>query len=516
MIEGLERIEPVLCNALAAVKRGDWPMTHGVLSACVEYAELHRAAVYAECSSTELLRRITSLRARTIELRDRSPAVTLLADLEQMTALCRVLARGAVLEHDAVLIAEILEVDAVPVLRLSINGPGRFPSTLDLGFGLTVFFDDCERIWTRATRGGRMDARQGGLDLRLKGVRAIQDAPTGCDEVVVDLRAAENLARILAAGEDAGNVDTHALRVILDRLLAWIDTQDDPLQPCDIAALVRAFMGDVSIGDATAPVKVDMASELPPLTVRRNRIARLLRSAWALANAALRHGGTAQCTINYESQQRAVSILFSGHGKTDCDAGSVYVPTIVRAIEAHGGDVETDFQSDEFTLFMLIPDVIARSLDEWLPGWNTCSPRSIQMLRMLKSGGPVPPEDIVLAGVLEDELERRLLPRLAVAPAATLVHDLRPRQPLLSTASAQRIEKVLAQLKRGKPKKEICAPAYAAEILWMFSADDRHAGAIGLKPGSSEITLDLCKELINPQISYPHALRLLLQVVEAS
>jgi hypothetical protein len=256
-----------------------------------------------------------------------------------------------------------------------------------------------------------------------------------------------------------------------------------------------------------------IAAGLPPLTVRRNRMARLFHSLHALARAALTHGGTVRCEIDYASAQRAVNVLFAGQGKTDRGTAAIYVPAIERAVEIHGGEAEADFGSDGFTLLLSIPDPVARALDDWLPGWDTFAPRSIQMLRLSKSGGLVPPEELILHGVLQDELERRLLPRLAVAPAATLVHDLTPRTPNLSALSPQRMEKVLSQLKRGKPKKEICAPAYAAEIVWMFSIDARHAAAIGLKAARSLETEELCRTLASSPVAYISALRLLCRVM---
>ena len=109
-------------------------------------------------------------------------------------------------------------------------------------------------------------------------------------------------------------------------------------------------------------------------------------------------------------------------------------------------------------------------------------------------------------------MNRQMPERLGVAPAATLIHDLKPRKPGLSPSSAQRIEKVLSQVKRGKPKKEICAPAYAAEIIWMFAIDQRHASALGIKDFNALQTPELAKTLSATPLNYLHALRLLPQV----
>ena len=512
MIAALECTEPVLCFALSAAARNDWQVANEALRACVDHAELHRTREYDEYDLATMLQQSLASVECPVEIVG-GHAGKLVGDAGQIAAMLRAVSRNAILEHDAALRMEIVEIDAVPILKLYIDGPGRFPNRLSLGYGLTVPFPDLELIWTAATRGGRIDARPGQLDLRLKGVRAIHETPTGCDPIVASLCEAENRARILASGEFTP-VEAVALRDCLTALLAELDAQDDPPKPCDLGALVRDYLSEMPANDENVPMQIAIAPDVPPVAIRRNRFGRLLGSLHALGRAALARGGALRFEAEYDTAQRSLSLCFTGQGETECDAAAIYLPSIERALDVHSGELAADIQPNGFTLLMTVPDSVARTLDVWLPGWHSFAPRSIQMLRLLKSGGPVPPEEMILHGVLEDELERRLLPRLGIAPAATLIHDINPRMPVLTPASPQRIEKVLSQLKRGKPKKEICAPPYAAEILWMFSRDDRHASAIGLTARQTPEIEEFCKALAGNPVDYLRALVLVGQLLE--
>lgn len=512
MNAALERIEPILCHARAMAERNDWQRAHEALRACVDFAELHRAPVHAEYSTSQAFESIVRGAARPLENRS-GPGVTLTGDAIQIASIARAVIRNAVLEMDAELYVTGVELDDVPAWSLRIDGPGRFTDEIGFGYGLALAPETTDLVWTSATRGGRIDRRAAELDLRLKGVRAVLEVPSGCDEYIAVLRDAEQYARILSAGETVTN-EANLLRDTLTGILARFDELDDPPKPCDLPALMRdSFMSE----EPQQPVRFDsaFATEVPPQSLRRNRMLRFLCATQSLSRAALEHGGHVCIEIDYSLAQRIVTLFINGEGQTNRERAEIYLPSPQRALNTHGGSIEADFAANGFTLLVTLPDAIASTLDEWLPGWDTFAPRSIQMLRLLKSGGPVPPEDLILSGVLEDELERRLLPRLSVAPAATLIHDLKPRKPDLSPSSPQRIEKVLSQVKRGKPKKEICAPAYAAEIIWMFAIDQRHASAIGVKEASAPHTAELAKSLSSTSFNYLRALRLIPQVFSA-
>lgn len=511
MNAALERIEPVLSFAYAAAMKSDWPRVSGSLRACAAFAEVRRPPAYDEFDPGEIGARATRLSGRPVEL-DIEHARKVTGDIEQIVAIAHAILRGVKVEGDALLRVRVCEIDDVPAWQLVIDGPGRFPDTVDFGFGLTCPFGECESVWTSATRGGRIDSFTGRLDLRLKGVRAIPDVEIGCQSLIGPLREAERRARICASGEFAATETESQVRD-LGKLLENIDAQDDPATPCDLAAVVREVLPARPFPGDTPPLEVSVAPDIPASAVRRNRVARMFRTLRELGANVLTHGGSMRLEAAYDSAQRSVTVLFTASGWCENGVAERYLPSLERAAHVHGGAMDADIAQEAIGLLITMPDAIALALDEWLPGWDTFAPRSIQMLRLLKSGGPVPPEDLILGGVLEDELERRLLPRLGVAPAATLVHDLAPRTPALTPSSPQRLEKVLAQIKRGKPKKEICAPAYAAEILWQFSVDMRHAGSVGVSGSGFPNVPDLCKALVGTPVDALRALRLLARVI---
>ncbi|MBN2309498.1 MAG: hypothetical protein JXR94_11035, partial [Candidatus Hydrogenedentes bacterium] len=139
--------------------------------------------------------------------------------------------------------------------------------------------------------------------------------------------------------------------------------------------------------------------------------------------------------------------------------------------------------------------------------------RSRQVLRLLKSGGEGPPEGFLLAGVLEEELERWLLPRLASAPVCNIAHEMAAGDDGLPGGAPQRLDKALGQIKRGKPRKEICKPPYAAEILWAFRAQERYREAVGAERLSQEDIEFLCRAMSGDRPDYAACLRLIARAV---
>jgi hypothetical protein len=147
-------------------------------------------------------------------------------------------------------------------------------------------------------------------------------------------------------------------------------------------------------------------------------------------------------------------------------------------------------------------------LDEWIPGWEGFGDRSRQMLRILKSGGPMPPEEFLLEGILEEELERWLLPKLEAPGAVNLAHELPANHSDLPGASPERLEKALGQIRKRKPRKEVVRPAYAAEILWAYRDDARSRAAVGTERLEISQLRALCEALLRRPPDYVVALRL--------
>ena len=170
----------------------------------------------------------------------------------------------------------------------------------------------------------------------------------------------------------------------------------------------------------------------------------------------------------------------------------------------------TDLTVDQCAISLTIPDPIGVALNDWIPGFDVFSERSIQMLRLLKSGGQAPPEDLILGGVLESELERWLMATLAASPAVNVAHELDKEK------NPPRVAKALGQIRRGKPKKEICAPPYAAEIIGAFRSDERGRHALGLGAFESEEIDALLNGLTSKPLGYLTCLRLLVKITRVA
>ena len=510
MTSQTEILERVLSAACAFVAMRRFSEAHAALRTARDIADLHATPIASEYDIQGLAHRLASVGRnpfRPISI----PSCIAVGDSGQVRCLIRILTDSARLEFDAELDLSLQVVDDVPVLQCSIDGPGHFPENVDLGFGVSLSREFVAATWTNATRGGRIDFELASLTFRFKGVRMVTDQPT-LDEVLADgVREAEQQARLAEAPDSGVGIDVtwEKVHAVLLRVLGVIDTADDARQPADLSTLLQEAMAD---RDATAPVSVAVEADpgIPPIAILRNRIRRLLKGILTCADTALTHGGSLTLSLDQAPAERTVSIWAQGEGKVTSERLDWFVPTLRRCVEdAHSGRFEVDADSAGFALVATFPDTIARELDDWLPGWDSFAPRSIQMLRLLKSGGPVPPEDLILSGVLEDELERRLLPRLSVAPATTLAHELEPAKVGLTGAAAERLEKALGQIRKGKPKKEICAPAYASVVLQAFGQDDRHRSAIGVDLSYKDAFETLIVQLNMNSINYISALRVL-------
>jgi hypothetical protein len=58
------------------------------------------------------------------------------------------------------------------------------------------------------------------------------------------------------------------------------------------------------------------------------------------------------------------------------------------------------------------------------------------------------------------------------------------------------MQKALDQVGRGKPKKEICQPQYAGELLGAFRSDPRQRYALGTEVLTDEELQQLCEGLL--------------------
>jgi len=252
----------------------------------------------------------------------------------------------------------------------------------------------------------------------------------------------------------------------------------------------------------------------PPLLLRRDRVRAFFATVVRYAAAVLPNAGSLTLMTDYQAGERVLGVVVAIEGPRCVSEETFHLAGLRRAVvEVHDGTLEWAPDSDGVTITATFPDRVGRALDEWIPGFDVFAERSRQMLRLLKSGGPAPPEDFLLGGVLEAELERWLLPKFAGAAAVNLAHDLLEETAGLPGSSPARLKKALTQIKRGKPRKEIAAPPYAAEVLWAFRRDDRHRKAVGAEALDEDALERLCRALLEIPPDYAEGLCLVARAI---
>ncbi len=476
------------------------------------YLDIFRPPVYETCDPAAWLK----AHAEHLE-NDRCAMVTdavpsCVCDPAQAWACLSTLLDGVQLYEDAVLLAELFEEEGIPRITLTLDGPGAFPERLRVGGDLPVTFETlCER-WTVATRGGRIRRTPSGLELRMQGMRE----PEVSDESLVPLvECVSKLGRAIKACQAAQDSGPQAAPVWTGGLAqaeACLSLLDGPARPGP-ADVLRSIRNVVSLntseaGERAIAVDVFAEREIPPILMTRPVLARVWQGAVQHAFMILPRGGRVAFMVDYDADARQVSSLIEMEG-TQCAAGeTVYLASIRRGIqEFHGGTVECLAEKNGMLLTLTIPDRVGEALDAWLPGWERFSEQSRQMLRVLKSGSQPLPEEFLLGGILENELERWLMPLLIEPAVVNLAHDGMASLEGLPGASAERLEKSLSQIKRGKPKKEIVRPPYAGELLWAFRTPGRARNALRLDALDDEALRELCVCLIQPSVDHARCLR---------
>ncbi|MCC6488380.1 MAG: hypothetical protein IT364_12860 [Candidatus Hydrogenedentes bacterium] len=509
-----EDMEPALSEALLRLRDpGGLAEAHAALRACRSLCELARIPLYEEYDPHGLLAGL-SREVQTGHCTFDLARVGMCAgDTAQILAALRVFVEDAVLESDASLAAALVEEGQVPIIRFEFDGPGRFPHEFALKDRIPLSLEDVEIRWTAATRGGRIDKTSHGADLRLKGVRVVPETSEGFMQFVEPIREAERHLRLAAGGasDDVYSSVDVARNAVLNALAA-LDGCGRAPAPTNVAAVWQ------EVQDAAAPVLQEKAIAMeshverqpPPIVAHRLRLQSAFSNILRHAAAALPNGGTVSCVLDYNAKTRTTEMLFSLEGSRYVPGPGHYVASARRSFtEIHSGTFDASQDATSAAFSATVPDVVGSRLDGWIPGWDALSERSCQMLRLLKGGGPTPPEDFLLGGILEEELERLLLPRLSVAPATTMAHDLGPQASPPKGSSPERLEKALGQIRKGKPKKEICKASYAAEIFWAFRSDARHRGAVGLDALDKAAVKALSTLLWGSPLDVPAVLRIL-------
>jgi len=497
MLTITDRVELALSLAQATLPR---PLACQLLSGAVRFAELHRLPRYVQYNPGSMFRRAFADSPYVLHV---EPVTDAVGDIFQVGAIALLLAESAQLEQDATLLVDVfqqpdkIEKDGVPCVALAFDGFGAFPTSFPVGEGdaMSVSFDELQARWTLATRGGRIDKAPNGLLLRLAGVRTIPQ-PNVLPEPVQD--AVDKAA-------NACDQDPNAARTHLDQALALIDGAAT-LELADIKALVLDVARETrpefeSRGVVFEPL---FASDLPPIPVRRGPMRGLFKRILAYAVAADSPGAAVSILFEYDVPRRGVVFVATIAGVQTVSGHAAYMASMRRTVVVgHGGSFEASTDAlrrakSEVTLTASLPDPVGKALDEQIPGFDTFSDHSRKVLRLLNSGGPTPPPELLLEGVLEEELARWLLPQLETPAAVNVAHDIAAEPRVDAVASPERLKKALDQIRKGKPKRELARPPFAAEIIWAYRTDPRRRAALAADNFSQSDLEQLAKALTSP------------------
>jgi hypothetical protein len=517
-------IEPAAAWAAALLRETNWrdhvEIAQRAMRAAHDYATLYRAPRRMEYLPRELIRSAVSGFEASKYSTDLSAVQPCIGDTEQILACLRLLLGCCELASDAQLLVELPEDAEPPHIRLRLDGPGQFRSAHFAGDAVRIDLRAVFEAWTRATQGGRIDPKPDGFELRLAGVKVPSSPIEGADEIASAFERAEHELRLLAveAGERPAGASLQVAQSALRQCLDLLDAGAGSESPADFAALFRESFGwdaDAS-GTPAIVTHAHISPRIPAITIRRIPIIRFWKNVSRMARGALPRGGTVSVVADYSSAQRCVEILVSVSGGSMGEPMPALAASQRRAVvEAHEGQLVITRSGDEVLINAELPDKTGRALATRIPNFDRLSPRSVQLLRLVTGGESGLPERSILASVLEDELERWLVPRLSVAPATTLAHEvgLRPDRP--AGFSEQRFTKAMAQIRRGRPKKEICRPPHAGEVLWSFASTDRHRRAIGAEAVSEGELKELAARLLLPEPPAWECLRMISKVLPA-
>ncbi|MFO7975195.1 MAG: hypothetical protein R6V12_11235, partial [Candidatus Hydrogenedentota bacterium] len=434
------------------------------------YLDIFRPPAYTTCGPAEWLKSHASeIRSERRLIRVEATSACVFDPVQAWGCLATLI-DSVELYEDAVLVTEILEEEDIPRITLGLDGPGTFPRRLLVNGFLPIQIDTLCQRWTVATRGGKIQRSPSGMELWLKGMRE----PGPSDESIMPL--VERFAHVYAqiktctraqdSTRDSG-APVNEAREALGDFLALLDG-DIRIEPADVPeALKEAVAAHAQeAAERSIAINVFVEREIPPVAVARAIVVRMWNAVVEHAFRILPRGGRVSFMVDCEDSERRLGVMVEIEG-TQCEPHeTIYLASIRRGVrEVHGGDVEFSTDGNKLLLTVLLPDRVGKSLDAWLPGWDRFSEQSQQILRLLKSGGQTPPEEFLLGGILENELERWLMPLLTEPAVINIVHDGIGGLEALPGASSERLEKVVNQIKRGKPKKEIVRPPYAGELL---------------------------------------------------
>lgn len=487
----------------------------GILSAAASvrlYLDIFRPPEYAVCEPGEWLKEHAGdiRNERCSMLVDAVPACTL--DPGQAWACLEPLLHGVELYDDAVLVAQLFEEDAIPRILLSLDGPGCFPVRLLVGGVLPMTLETLGERWTVATRGGSIRRKPSGLEFRLKGMRE----PGPSDERVAQLASKfselHSTVKAWVRARESDSQPAVALEDAIGQAEAFLALLDGGAraEPADLRRTIEDALSAYAqeAAERSVTIEVFAASQIPPIAVVRRSLIRVWGAIIRHAFCLCARGGRVSFMVDYDGASRRASAMVELDGTQFEPRETVYLASVRRGVgETHGGSAEIAVEEKGMLLTVRLPDLVGKTLDAWLPGWEAFSEQSQQMLRLLKSGGPTFPEEFLLGGILENELERWLLPLLTEPVVINIVHDKEFDLKGLPGASEERLDKVLTQIKRGKVKKESVRPPHAGELLWAFRAPERCRKALRLERLTEDALLELCTGLVRSPVQHLRCLR---------
>lgn len=375
----------------------------------------------------------------------------------------------------------------VPVL-----GARSVPDPLTLEGYFRFDLSEVSDCWTRATRDGRIDVTPEGATLWLQGARQTPPA----------IPEAGALRTLL----EPGDLDAAV------RALNLIDGREAP-QPLSLARLLQEVVAEREdeLGKAGVRVLLEEGPKTSQLLLRRSRIHALGHTLLDFCLWHLRLGAHVKLSLLEQTDERTVELQMQVEGEQAAFQESFHLSSMRRVVQDHQGHLEALCEGEQAMLAFTFPELVGRSLDAWLPGWTRFSARSQQMLRLLKGAAQSPPEQFILEGVLEEELERRLLPCLETPAARNTAKALESTAARQCFRNGPRAVKAIGQAARGKPKKEIAQPAYAAELIHLFGSAPEGLAALRMEDFGLPQRIALCESLVQVPVQAHAALMLLAQ-----
>lgn len=375
--------------------------------------------------------------------------------------------------------------EQIPCLSIQWLGGHRPPRRLGMDGLFRMDFEELGACWTLATRGGRIDRADAGLTLRLKGIRMPPEP----------LAIADQLARVEGGAGAAWRILTpEAAREPGDAARAFVSAVTEWIPRLESVGLRYVFEADAA---------------LPAVPLNRPAFVRAAHALCAYAEWNLAEGGEIAGEAAYDREARAIRFSFTLTGDVALPSVDYMLDALSEAIEdGHGGTIEIECGEGGAIFMWTLPDPAGAALDAWIPGWEAFTPAACTYLRLLKSGAPAPPEAFLLEGILEDELLRRLMPRLQRPMAQRIAAAFNgPDAAPPSGHSSDRMLKAVSQIARGKPKKEICRPPYAGELIFAFGRDERGREMLGIGRLEPERVVDLAAALLEQPPDFARALR---------